>query len=175
MEHKIIEEKIIFSGHKDKDIIRSKLQLPDGKIVEWDVYGGYNIVFAATVKDGFAYMTKEWRLGPCTYLTQFTGARFPFNQKENLSELQREVKEELGIVGGKYTKLISYAKGTHMRGNDVYYLVTDFEITDKTNRDPDEYQEMIKLPIKGLFNELKNNNVTTTGTLLVAKLLEEML
>ena len=81
-------------------------------------------------------------------------------------------KRSLALKGGVFEEIISFAWGFRITGNVTYFTVTDFEQC-KMNRGENEIQEVIKLPIKGLFNELTQNHIVTSDTLLVAKLLEE--
>ena len=169
---KVIESKVVYKSEKvqvDKVLVR----LPDGKAVEWDAMVYPNIYLGVTIMGDEVLMTREWRLGPRDFLTQFTKARAAHeSEKENLQELARELKEELGVEGGNYKEVLKFAHGERLTGFCSVYFVTDFNMTD-TNRDEDEIQEIIKLPIKNLYNELKNNHIVMPESLLIAKILEE--
>jgi len=169
---KILGRKTLYKSVK-LQIDRAKIQLPNGNIDKWDVNVLPSFYFGVPTVDGKVIMTREWRLGPNKVLTQFTGTRcVSDNENKNLGELKRELKEELGLEGGKYISQITFAWGFRTTGNVTYYTVEGFKIG-KTSRDENEIQEIIKLPIKGLFDELLKNHVITSDTLLVAKLLEE--
>lgn len=169
---KVIRKKTVYKETKVQ-VDEEEILLPDGTIVNWPVVALPDFYFGATVKDGQAIMTKEWRQGPHDYLTQFTGARALHDSpEENIKELKRELKEELGLEGGKFKELIKFAKGTRLTGTDYYFVVTDFELGE-TKRDQTEFQEIMYIPVKGLYQELLQNHVVTAETLLIAKLLEE--
>jgi hypothetical protein len=130
---------------------------------------------AVTIKNNRVLMTKEWRQGPHDYLTQFAKARaIHITEKENLAELARELQEEMGVTGGHYQKQLRFAQGERLAGFTTVYFLTDFKLGN-TNRDQGEIQEIVNMPIKGLFKELVKNHIVMAETLLVAKLLEEML
>ena len=113
-------------------------------------------------------------MGPCDVLTQFTVARaVHISEEDNLNELRRELREELGLVGGNFEKAIRFAQGSRLSGYTTVYVVTDFELRE-VDRDDNEIQEIVELPIRGLYTELLANHKVTADTLLVAKLLEEM-
>lgn len=168
----VISKKTVFKAFKVQ-IDRETIKLPDGSMVEWDLMVYPDFYLAVTVKNDKVLMTKEWRQGPHDYLTQFTKARATHpTENENLAELAKELQEEIGATGGNYQKLIHFAHGERLAGYCTVYLVTDFKLGD-TNRDSHEIQEVIELPIKGLFQELVDNHIVMAETLLVAKLLEE--
>lgn len=169
---KILSTTTVFKSEKLR-VDRAKISLPNGNIAEWDVNVLPSFYFAAPVKNGLVLMTKEWRLGPNRPLTQFTAARCVYeNESENLAELKRELCEELGLIGGTFTPLVTYAWGFRTTGDVTYFAVEDYSLG-KTARDENEIQEIIRLPIKGLYRKLTTNHTATGGTLLAAKLLEE--
>ncbi len=171
-DYKVISSKTVFDSTKIR-VDSRKIELPNGKVVEWNVVVFPGITTGVPIRNGKVLMVKEWRQGPETYLTQFTGARTPHeSDEENLLELKREQKEEMGIIGGKYEMIVKVAMGPHITGFKTIYFITDFEVGD-TARDEDELQELIELPIKGLYDELVKNHVVIGDTLLIAKILEE--
>ena len=169
---RIIGKKTAYKAEKVQ-IDTSEISLPNGNVAHWDVVVMPTFYVGLPVKDGNVLMTREWRLGPAGVMTQFSGGRgISDNEEENLGELRRELKEELGLEGGTYEHLVSFSAGVRITGDVVNYIVTDFTLSD-TDRDENEIQDIISLPIKGLYNELSNNHVVTADTLLAAKLLEE--
>jgi len=171
---KVIESNTLYKSEKVQ-VDREKIFLPTGNHVEWDVMVYPDFYLAVTIKDNNVLLTKEWRQGPHTYLTQFTKARANHKtEKENLTELARELKEEMGVEGGDYEKAVCFSQGERLTGFCTVYFVTNFNLA-KTKRDENEIQELIKLPIRGLYKELSTNHVTMAESLLIAKLLEEKL
>ncbi len=171
-EYKIISSKPAFKSAKVQ-VDSREVKLPNGKVVEWNVVVWPDLYTGVPIRNGKVLMVREWRNGPGTYLTQFTGARaIHQTEEENLDELRREQKEELGLVGGTYKKIFKVSMGPHITGFKTVYWISDFTL-EETNRDEDEIQDILELPIKGLYNELVKNHVTAAETLLVAKLLEE--
>lgn len=169
---KILQSKIVYKSVK-LQIDKARISLPNGNIVEWDTNILPSFYYGVPIKDDKVIMTREWRLGPNKIITQFTAARCVSDKEdENLGELRRELKEELGIEGGAYQNIISFPWGFRTSGDVAYFIVKDYSLG-KTNRDENEIQEIITLPIKGLYNELINNHAATSDTLLVAKILEE--
>jgi ADP-ribose pyrophosphatase len=171
---KVISTETVFKSVKVQ-VDRETIQLPDGSHAEWDLMVYPDFYEAVTIKDNKVLMTKEWRQGPHDYLTQFTKARAPHkSEKDNLQGLARELSEELGVIGGKYQKLTRFSQGERLSGFCTVYLVTGFTLGN-TNRDLGEIQEIVELPIKGLYQELINNHIVMAETLLVAKILESEL
>ena len=153
---KIISKKTAYKAEKVQ-IDTAEISLPNGNVAHWDVVVMPTFYVGLPVVDGNVFMTREWRLGPAKVMTQFSGGRgISDNEEENLGELRRELKEELGLEGGTYEHLISFSAGVRTTGDDE-----------------NEIQDIISLPIQGLYDELNNNHVVTADTLLAAKLLEE--
>lgn len=170
--YQVLSKETVFKSQKVQ-VDRETIRLPDGKTTEWDVMIYPDFYSGVTVRNNEVIMTREWRQGPHDFLTQFTAARAPFEtEAENLEELKRELNEELGLIGGKYEKILRFAQGTRLTGYRTVYLVTDFELG-KTKRDEDEIQEIISLPIRNLYNELSTKHIVLPETLLIAKILEE--
>jgi 8-oxo-dGTP pyrophosphatase MutT (NUDIX family) len=166
--YKILNEKLIYNSEKFR-FIKAKIQLPNGNIDNWDVIDHPNFVSAIPIIDNHVIMTKEWRPGPQKVIYQLTGAS---TNGKNLNNLKKELKEELGLEGGNFSKLISFYNGAHYRGTTTYYTVRNFEIIEN---DPDENEilRIVKLPIKGLYNFFLDSNATTGPVLFIAKLIEE--
>lgn len=169
---KVVGSKTLFKSEKVQ-VDRETISLPNGNQAQWDVMVYPDFYEAVTIKNKNVLLTKEWRQGPHDYLTQFTKARASHKtEKENLTELARELKEEMGVIGGVYEKVLSFAQGVRLTGFCTVYFVTNFNLT-KTSRDKNEIQELITLPIKGLYQELTTKHVVMPETLLIARLLEE--
>lgn len=169
---KILNSEVLYKSKK-LQINSLEISLPNGNIVKWDVNVLPSFYYGIPVRDGRVMMTREWREGPGKIITQFTAARMIFNDEEkNLNEIRREMKEEMGLEGGEIEKLITFPWGFRTTGNVTYVIVKNFQIG-KTDRDENEIQEIIELPIIGLYDELLQNHAATSDTLLVAKLLEE--
>jgi hypothetical protein len=169
---KVVGSKTLYKSEKVQ-VDGETIMLPNGHQVEWDVMVYPHFYEAVPIQDNCVLLTKEWRQGPHDYLTQFTKARaFHNTEKENLTELARELKEEMGVEGGNYEKIVRFAQGERLTGFCTVYFVTNFKLS-STRRDENEIQEMIKLPIKGLYEELVLQHVVMPEMLLIAKLLKE--
>ncbi len=158
---KVLKKKTVYKSEKVQ-VDTETISLPNGSTADWDVMVYPDFYCGVTITDNKkVLMTKEWRQGPHDYLTQFTAARASHkSEEENLEELKRELKEELGVEGGNYERVIRFSQGTRLTGFRTIHFVTGFTLG-HTQRDENEIQEIASLPIGGLY------------TLLIAKLLEE--
>lgn len=169
---KILDRLTVYESVKLK-IDKAKISLPNGNVVEWDANILPPFYYGVPIKEGKVIMTREWRLGPDKILTQFTASRcISDNEDENIRELKRELKEEIGLEGGAYKSIVTFPWGFRTSGDVTYFTVENYTISE-TKRDENEIQMVITLSIKGLYNELLKNHVATSDTLLVAKILEE--
>jgi hypothetical protein len=170
--YSVLTQKTIYKATK-VEVDECSVLLPNGNKVEWSICVFPDILFAVPVQSNKVWMVREWRLGPKKIMTQFTGARCIHKSfQDNLKELTRELKEEQGIVKPKFTKLLETPQASHIQGNIIHVLVEDFKTTNP-QREENEIQQMIQLPIKNLYTTLQCKHCATAETLLVAKLLEE--
>ncbi|MEI7579562.1 MAG: NUDIX hydrolase [bacterium] len=146
-----------------------KLKTPENKVVEWDRVVISDIVYAVPItKENEVILVQEWRTGPEKVLTQLVGARYDENHAE-ISEIKRELEEEIGLQGGTFTKLIgNLSNGPHLSGFKSYYLVEDFTLG-KIKRDENEILNIVKIPLDKVLKSLEQDYLTTTGTLLGIK------
>ena len=171
-QYKVINRSPSYKGKK-VNVFDETIKLPNGNIVEWDMVDFPDIYMAIPVtKEKKVLLVKQWRQGPKSIMTDFVGARLDDKSEQGLDALKRELSEELGLVGGKYEKLVEYSNGVRISGLRTIYLVTEFDI-DKTKLEENEIVEKVEIPLKGLYEELVKNHVVTGDTLLMAKLAEE--
>lgn len=170
--YKVIARNAVYKGKK-VTVFDEKIQLPNGNIVEWDMVEFPDIYMAIPVTNKkTVLLVQQWRQGPKAMTTDFVGVRLDDPNEDAMDALRRELNEELGIVGGKYEKLVEYSNGVRISGVRSIYLLVDFEQSEQ-NLDENELVDIIELPVKGLYKELSENHVVTGDTLLMAKLVEE--
>lgn len=169
-DYKSLGRKKVYEGQKVTVSIE-KLELPNGNIVEWDLIEFPDIDMGIPLTDhGTVLMGQEWRQGPHGIITEFVGARKLVD--EELFDLKKELKEELGLINGKFKSLVRFSNGVRITGFREVYLITDFEIT-KTEKEENEIIKTIELPVEGLYDALSKDHVVTAETLLMAKLVDD--
>lgn len=172
--YKVLSRKSVYQGRK-VFVSDETIQLPNGNIVEWDMIDYPDVFFAIPITEkNTVLMVQQWRQGPKQIMTDFVGARLDLKDGTGLESLKRELREELGIEGGKYKKLISYPNGVRISGKREIFLVTDFVVS-KAETGENKIVETLELPVAGLYKNLTENYITTGDTLLMAKLLEEFI
>ncbi len=170
--YKVLNRKSVYKGRK-VFVVDETIQLPNGNIVEWDMIDYPNIFMAIPVTERkTVLMVQQWRQGPKLIMTDFVGARLDSEEEQGLDALKRELKEEIGIEGGEFQKLVSYFNGVRISGTRTIFLVTGFTVS-KAKTEENEIVETLDLPLKGLYKNLAENYVTSGDTLLMAKLAEE--
>lgn len=170
--YKVLKRNLLYKGKKIS-VSDETIQLPNGNIVEWDMVDYPDIFMAIPVTErNTVLMVQQWRQGPKQIMTDFVGARLDSENETGLESIKRELREELGIEGGKYQKLVEYYNGVRISGKREIYLVTDFAVS-KPELEENEIVEVLELSVIGLYKNLSENYVTTGDTLLMAKLAEE--
>lgn len=170
--YKVLNRKSVYKGRK-VFVSDETIQLPNGNIVEWDMIDFPDIFMAIPItKDNQVLMVQQWRQGPKSIMTDFVGVRLDNPNEDAMRALSRELNEELGIIGGRFEKLVEYSNGVRISGLRTIFMVTEFEL-DKTNLDENEIVERVEIPLRGLYKELLDNHIVTGDTLLMAKLAEE--
>lgn len=169
-EFKSLGKKTVYTSEK-VNVSLQKLKLPNGNQVEWDLIEFPDIDMAIPLtKQGTVLMVEEWRQGPQGIMTSFVGARR--TDRQELVDLRRELKEELGVVNGNYRKLIRFSNGVRITGFHTVYLVTEFDLI-KPDTDENEIIEKIELPVNGLYQKLVDKHIVTGATLIMARLVED--
>lgn len=169
--YKVLKRKLLYKGKK-VSVSDETIQLPNGNIVEWDMVDYPDIFMAIPITEkNTVFMVQQWRQGPKAITTDFVGARLDSKNETGLESLKRELKEELGIEGGKYQKLVEYYNGVRISGRREIFLVSDFTVS-KAETEENEIVEILELSVIDLYKNLSENYVTTGDTLLMAKLAE---
>lgn len=169
----IQQEEYIFSSEK-VNVIAADIILPNQNKVTWNIMNIGGIAIGVPITENkTVLLVTQWRLAAKGYLTDFVGARMGTND-DKLGDLKKEMKEELGLEGGEYKFMFKSAQGAHIRGINHIYSISNF-IIQKQQLDPNEFLDILELPIDGLFNKLSQDYICQAHTLLAAKLLEENL
>ncbi len=164
---KIISEKVLYKSGLS-EVIEAKVELPNGKIVEWDYFGNADVVAVLPVdKKGNVYLVKEWRPAFRKDFIQIpAGHCISKTEKGRLKQAHNELREEIGMDAKKLTKLISYAPSARMTYLLHLYLAQDVYPSYK-DPDEDEFIEVVKMPFKKAYKMFVEDwNLTTSSTII---------
>jgi ADP-ribose pyrophosphatase len=172
-DYKILNQKIL-TKTAIFEIIKTKLRLPNDKIVERYNISGKEVVAAVVINDkGEVILNREFRIVAKDLILEIPAGKTDAKSEiERIKELNRELQEEVGVKGKKIEKLVSALRGPHNNRRVHIYLVRDLEKS-RLPADSGELIETIKLPIdkaiEVVMNEKQPTTFETIAGLLLAK------
>ena len=168
---KMISEKIVYESDLTK-VVLSEIELPDGKIVEWDWVDNSNVVAIVPIDEkGNIYLCKEWRPAWKTEVTQIpAGGCNAQDEDGRIKQAHNELREEIGMDAKKLEKLITYYGGGRMNYVIHVYFATGLF---PSKKDPDEGEiiEVIKMPFEKAFDKFIKMGEPTFGSTVIGLLM----
>ncbi len=176
MSPKIISKKTDYEQGWIK-VISAKLELDNGKKIEWNYLDNGDSVSVVAVDDvGNVYLVKEWRVAWNKEIMQIPagGVRQGSSEEEMVQQAHNEIREELGMDARKIEKLISvldFAR-SHTRFN-IFLATGLFE--SKKNPDENEFVKITKMPLDDALKFFLKKSDTPFYTILGLMLAKEKL
>lgn len=171
MKPKIISEKIVYQSGLTK-VFMTEIELPGGKIVEWDWIDNSNVVAIIPIDEkGNIYLCKEWRPAWKADIIQIpAGGCNAEDEQGRLKQVHNELREEISMDARKIEKLITYYGGGRMNYVIHLYLA---EGLFPSKKDPDEGEiiEVIKMPFDKAYERFIKNGEPTLGSTVIGLLM----
>jgi len=171
MEHKQLSEELIYHG-RVFDLVRSHVQLPDGREHAYDLVKHRGAVVILPVDNaGKIWFVQQYRIGAEHVLLELPAG---VTEAEEAPEIcaRREVQEEIGMAAGRLEKLGEfYMFPGYSTEKLTAYLATDLRDS-SLPMDEDEFIEPIGIPIQRVFEMVRAGEIQdgkTLATLLLAQ------
>jgi 8-oxo-dGTP pyrophosphatase MutT (NUDIX family) len=103
-------------------------------------------------------MIRQYRHGPKEYILEVIGGGVDSRDAGPEDAARREVKEELGYVGGDVVKVgVSYANPANQTNKVHYFLAYGGAITEQQALEPGENLHIIKMPFTEVVQLMQNS------------------
>ena len=158
MKEKPVSSKLIYDGiivHLYKD----EVLLPDGKQAVREVIKHQGAVCVVALdKDNNIYLVRQYRYPFSSVITEIPAGKLDAGESP-LQGAIRELREETGIVAGKYEYLGPLYTSPAIINEVIHmYLATDLTF-DKQNPDEDEFVEVCKMNINDFALQILEGNI----------------
>ncbi len=141
------EEREAYSGWRR--IIRKRFELPDGRLVDFDILGAaHYVTVAAITQSGEFLLVKQYRPGPEMPLVSFPEGAIDDGESPEQSA-RRELLEETGYEAGKIVHLKTF-RSSYTDQLQFCLLATGCRKIADPKPDDDEFIEVFSLPEKAL-------------------------
>ena len=169
MKKKLFEKKIsskkIFCG-KIIELYVDEVELPNNKVVTREKVSHPGAVGIVPLnKEGKIILVKQFRYPTGGVLLEIPAGKMGKN--ENAADCaRRELKEEIGVAGGKLMHLSTFYTSPGFCDEILYlYLTTDFE-RKENNLEEDEFLDVIELKMKDALTYVKNGKIKDAKTII---------
>lgn len=165
---KILSRETKFKG-KWLEVIGEKIQLSNGKIVEWETPISHDVVAIVVLDDkNNIYLSEEWRSAWEKDILTVPAGGVDDNATEEgrIQQARNELREEIGLDCKKIEKIGIFLASARTRRKYHLYLTKDLFESPK-DKDPDEIVNVVKMPFsKALDLFLSGKRETTNCTML---------
>jgi 8-oxo-dGTP pyrophosphatase MutT (NUDIX family) len=165
---KILSRETKFKGQW-LEVIGEKVQLSNGKIVEWETPVSNDVVFIVALDDkNNIYLSEEWRVAweKDILTVPAGGVNNNVTEEERIQQARNELREEVGFDCKKIEKIGTFLASARTRRKYHLYLAKDLFESPK-DKDPDEIIKVVKMPFsKALDLFLSGKRETTNCTML---------
>jgi len=178
IDDKLFEEKIsskkIFSG-KIIELYFDKIKLPNNKIATREKVTHPGAVGIIPVnREGEVFLVKQYRYPLKNTLIEIPAGKL--DEDESPTDCaKRELKEEIGALGGKLIHISTFYTSPGFCDEILYlYLALDFEVKEN-NLDHDEFLQIIKIKLGDCLKLIKENKIKDAKTIIGILLAESYL
>ncbi len=174
MTGKIKEEIDVFKT-KLFTVKRILLAQPDGKSREYDFVYIQNAVTILPIDDeGNVYFVKQYRIGSKTDLLELPAGKIE-KDEDPLSTAERELREETGMAAREMIHLGNFYMSPGYASEYMYCYLARGLFQAPLAPDPDEFLNVIKLPLVEVRRLLEEKSIEDSKTLAVFMLAQKYL
>ena len=175
----IFEEKTVSSEEKFRGKIITvevdQVAMPDGSLAERELVhhpGGVGIV--ALTEDEQVVLVKQYRKAIDSVIYEIPAGKLDPKEDHRTCGI-RELREETGLTAQNFIYLgFIYPSPGFIDERTYLYLATDLK-QGETQPDPDEYLDVVRLPLEQVIEMIMNNDIndakTVAGILKTVKML----
>ena len=164
---KVISTTIDYN-HEWIQIYKSKVELHNGKRVNWYTPRMGDFVVVVPIQGTDVYLTKEWRIAWKKHLVIPPAGALGLGKRteeQRVRQARNELREEIGFDAKSIMRLGQFSLSSRINSRCYVYLARDL-FRNKKARDEGEYVETVKMPFeKALESSLSGRLPTTSYTI----------
>ena len=149
-------------------IYKSKVELHNGKRVNWYTPRTGDFVVVVPIQGTDVYLTKEWRIAWKKHLVIPPAGALGLRKRteeQRVRQARNELREEIGFDAKSIMRLGQFSLSSRINSRCFVYLARDL-FRNKKARDEGEYIETVKMPFeKALESSLLGTLPTTSYTI----------
>lgn len=164
LREKIIRQERVFDGEVIQ-VDHDTVELPDGGQSKREIVYHNGAVCLIAVHEGVMYFVRQYRIAPDEFLLEIPAGKI---EKGDVPEetAKRELEEEVGAVSEKLSLIHEFYVSPGFSNEFVYlYEAEDMEMK-KQMLDPDEFLDIVEIPLQNLREILADGSVRDSKTII---------
>ena len=155
---------LIFDG-KVLHLYKDNIVLPDGQtsMREYCKHNGAVAVVPLT-KDDQVICVRQYRYALGRVTLEIPAGKFDFVGENHLEAALRELREETGYTPEKITDMGSMATSPALLTEIIYMYMAEDLIAGEVDPDPDEFLEIVKIPLEEMVDMILNGEIQDAKT-----------
>jgi ADP-ribose pyrophosphatase len=172
---KILSRKKLLSS-KFFEITQEKIQLPNGKQINYDTVDRDPVAMIAPLTDDYQlYMIKQYRHIFKKSILELPAGHLDKNETA-LSAAKRELKEETGLIAKHWEEMaVVYNSASVVYSKVHLFLAKDLEESECKLEDGEESIGMIKIPLQEAVDKVTSGEINSLATMYIVLLLDKFI
>ena len=161
---KTLKKDIKFDGQMLK-VEKAEVELPNGETSTREIvlHKGAVCVAALTENNELIFV-KQYRYPIERVLLELPAGKLDVGKDKILSEAQRELKEETGVIGKDYVSLGKLYPSPGYSSEEIFLYFCKVQEYGDMCPDEDEFLEVVKIPIEKAYGMVLNDEINDAKT-----------
>lgn len=156
-------------------IKRVNLTFPDGKSRDYDLIDIQNAVTMLPLDDeGNVHFVRQYRIGARAELLELPAGKIE-DGEDPLLTAQRELREEIGMSARSWQPLGNFYMSPGYASEYMYCYLARGLYHAPLTPDADEFLNIVRVPLAGVFEMIRNGQIQDSKTLAVLTLARHLL
>lgn len=161
---KTLKKDIKFDG-KMLRVEKMEVELPNGETATREIVTHKGAVCVAAITENKELIfVKQFRCPIEKILLELPAGKLETGKNDLLSESQRELKEETGVIGKNYVSLGKLYPSPGYSSEEIFLFLCEIKEYGDTCPDEDEFLEIVKIPIEKAYKMVLSNEINDAKT-----------
>ncbi|MBP5342750.1 NUDIX hydrolase [bacterium] len=170
---KLIKKNLIYEG-KILSLYNDEIETPIGKKSYREIVRHSKGVACLALMDGYIYFVKQYRYAYDKEILELPAGKV--EEDENIfNAIKRELKEEIGFISNHMEYLGYIYPSVGYTDEIIHLFFSSDNVISTTDRDEDEFIDIIKIKIKDAYSMLDNNEFEDAKTIILLSKLRKVL